>query len=175
MDGCDKEVVQVAWEVAAYAVAVCATAGAFALLMLVWRISRFLQRIERKVIGLADKTHGTLDEFAELTRSAQMTVHASTQAVDGFARLAEGARAIGGAAQTAADTLLRAAVFCRNRLLDLSGHDQKADDSEKSASVIADVFRYAGQLVRSCMTAGKRPDACHVPGTNADSDQGSEG
>lgn len=163
---------RVAWDIAAYAIALCATVAAGVTIVIVWRIGRLLRRMEQKVTGLADKADAALDEMIVLTQSVRSTVQSSSQVIDGFAHLAKGARVIGEAAESAAEAIVHTASFWRDRLLSIAGNGQAEEGSDRASSGLTDLVRYAGHLVFTRMSEGHRSSAHRHVGADADSHQG---
>lgn len=107
-----------AWTVAAYVLAaaglaliVAIAAAAVAVRRLVGRWNRLVERMERE-------TEDTLRQWRQLGGEATVAVEQCRRSLAGFESLAEGGRALGEAAQTAANAAAGAVIDWTDRLAD---------------------------------------------------------
>jgi hypothetical protein len=105
-----------AWDVAAYGVTVAVLMIAIACVIGIVRICRSLSRLDLTVERLSRETEASLMQCRLLAEETKEVIVISRHSLQGFSTLAEGAGALGEAAQTAAQTVAHAAAFCRERL-----------------------------------------------------------
>ncbi|WP_276356410.1 hypothetical protein [Cohnella caldifontis] len=91
-----------AWEAAGYAAAMAFVVTAFCMTALALKAIRTLSRVERHIDRLAGKADNALDQHAKLAQEACEAAVEARRSLEGFARFAEGARAVGQAAESAA-------------------------------------------------------------------------
>lgn len=128
--------------------------------------------MERFVEGLASKADVALDEMIVFAKSAQSLAQSSRQAVDGISRFADGARAMGEAAESAAQAAMHTALFWRDRLTPIAQNRSNEDAAKNAASGFADLVRYVRQLVNARISAENASGAHRHAGANADFDKG---
>lgn len=130
-----------AWDIAAYAIALSALIVAVAAAYGIVRAVRALGRAERTLHRVGDETETTLRHARLLAAEATEIARAGRQAVDGVAAFAEGARALGEAAQAAGQAATQAAAFWRDRLLFRRPAEQEQDEGDERAEGAPDLIR----------------------------------
>lgn len=130
-----------AWDIAAYAIALSVLIVAVAAAYGIVRAVRTLGRAERTLRSVGDETETTLRHARLLAAEATEIVRAGRHAVDGVAAFAEGARALGEAAQAAGQAAAQAAAFWRDRLLFRRPADQEPEAGEERAEDAPDLLR----------------------------------
>lgn len=154
-----------AWELAAYAIMIAVLAAAGVFIAAVLRLDRTLRRWDRTVNRLAGKADSVFDAYVILANEARETAEACRQAIGGFSRLADGARAIGEAAESAAQAAASAAWYWRERIASLLPRETD-EDAEWGPAYWADLLRAVGRRLRA---AAVFSDSRDRPGSSADS------
>lgn len=154
-----------AWTLAAYAVAVAVLLTAGALLALLWRLNRLLGRWDRMAERLAKQADQALEAYGRLADEAAETAAACRQTMSGFSRLAEGARAVGDAAESAAMAAVHAAEYWHDRLIAL-----RTSDGEAAAGMpgLIDYFRDLGRRIFARLADDTDSGDDRRPGSGAD-------
>jgi len=114
-----------AWDWAAYAVAAACLAAAAALVFAAVAVGRLLGRWDAKLARLERETEETLREWRRLGREAADAAERCRRGLEGFERLAEGGRALGEAAETAAKVAAAAVARWGERLSDSSAPERE--------------------------------------------------
>jgi hypothetical protein len=127
-----------AWDIAAYAIAAAALLAAGAIAAGVIRLCRSLSRLDRITEGVARKAESALDEWVLLAKEGRVTVEMCRTTASGFARLSDGARAVGDAAESAAEAAVQVASFWRDMAtLGSAPADEDLSGAESYWSAIA--------------------------------------
>jgi hypothetical protein len=161
-----------AWDIAAYAFALAAVVvgGAFAVGVI--GFCRSLGRLERMAEHTARKAEAALDECVRFAAEGRETAEMCRSMFGGFARLAEGARAVGDAAESAAEAAAHVAAFWRELA---TGRFASAAEEELTgaASYWSGVLRTVARNVgRSFYGVDSEPFRDSRPGANADPQTG---
>lgn len=154
-----------AWNLAAYALALAVLLTAGALLALLWRLNRMLGRWDRTAERLARQADQALEAYVRLAEEATGTAAACRQTMSGFSRLAEGARAVGEAAESAAMAAVHAAEYWHDRLVSLRTSD---GGSTVEVPGLVDYFRDLGRRIFARLSADSGSSDGFRPGTGAD-------
>lgn len=104
-----------AWEIAGYVLVFAAAVLSAVLTAGIVRLYRSLRRWDRMAIRLARKFETALDEIGRFAEEGRETAARCRETVDGFARLSEGARAVGDAAESVAAAAVHVTSFWRER------------------------------------------------------------
>jgi hypothetical protein len=110
------EGIMMAWDVAAYGITVAVLMIAGACVIGIVKICRSLTRLDLTVERLSRETEASLIQCRQLAEETKEAIVISRHSLQGFSTLAEGAGALGEAAQIAAQTAAHAVAFCRERL-----------------------------------------------------------
>ena len=167
-----------AWDWAAYgiALAVLTIAAAFVFGML--RISRSLQRLDRTVARVSIEAEATLLQCRHLANETREAIVISRQSLQGFVTLAEGARALGEAVQTAAQTAVHVTTLCRDSLIYPchAGSSSLVDDGQDSiqggTGSLAELGPVLWSLLKRSFGRTASSDSSKSPGTGADPSEG---
>jgi hypothetical protein len=104
-----------AWDVTAYGIAFAVTAIAAACVWGIVEACRSLRRMAASAERLSRETEAALTECRQLAEETAAAVRVGRRNIEGFAALAEGARVLGEAAQTAAHTVSHVAGIWKER------------------------------------------------------------
>jgi len=154
-----------AWDLAAYAITFAVLLSAGALFALMWRLNRMLGRWDRAAQRLARQADTAIEAYVRLAEESTETAVVCRQTMSGFSRLAEGARAIGEAAESAAMAAVHAAEYWHDRLIMLRSAD---DDAEVEVPGLIDYARDLGRRMIARFTMDSGTDARRQPGSSAD-------
>jgi hypothetical protein len=110
------EGIMMAWDVAAYGITAAVLMIAAACVIGIVKICRSLTRLDLTVERLSRETEASLIQCRKLAEETKEAIVISRRSLQGFSTLAEGAGALGEAAQIAAQTAAHAVAFCRERL-----------------------------------------------------------
>jgi len=154
-----------AWNLAAYAIALAVLLTAGALMALLWRLNRMLGRWDREAERLARQADLALAAYAQLAEEATGAAVVCRQTMSGFSRLAEGARAVGEAAESAAMAAVHAAEYWRDRLIALRTAEAGAA-SEMPGPI--DYFRDLGRRLFTRFAEDSGSGSGNRPGSGAD-------
>jgi hypothetical protein len=162
--------VKMAWDVAAYGIAAAVLAIAAACVIGIVKICRSLRRLDLAVEALGKETEAALRECGLLAEEARAAIAVSRQSLQGFAALAEGARALGEAVQTTAQTAVHVTALCRERLLSVipatSEHRHHTGNEPPDLSEIGRSL-WSWWKRRSSFESNS-PESCQNPGPSAD-------
>ncbi|TFE31554.1 hypothetical protein [Cohnella luojiensis] len=163
-----------AWDLAAYGITFGVMAIAMAFVMAVLTISRSLRRLDRAVAQVSKEAELSMQHCRQLADEARETIAASKKSLEGFATLAEGARALGEAVQTAAQTAVHVTDLYRECLISpfqaSSGfREEKIDRS----SDLMDMGRKLWSMWKNRPDGkGSPANNCHNPEPSADPSRG---
>jgi hypothetical protein len=110
------EGMRMAWQVAGYGIAAAAVAVAAAIVFALASLSRSVRRLERAAEAVGKEAEVSLRQCGSLAEEARETLALSRRSLEGFASLAEGARAMGEAVHAAAKTTARLTELYRDCL-----------------------------------------------------------
>lgn len=105
-----------AWDVTAYGITLAVLAIAAACVLGIVQCCRSLARIAASVERLSREAETALTECRKLADEAGAAVRAGRHSLKGFASLAEGARVLGEAAHTAAQSVSQVTAIWRDRV-----------------------------------------------------------
>lgn len=162
-----------AWDVAAYGItaAVLAIAGAF--VIGIGRTCRSLRGLDVAVERLSRETEASLIECRQLAEEAREAIVLSKQSMQGFSTFAEGARAIGEAARTAAEAATHITSFYRERFTSpVPDTSEKMEQSPHYQPDWTDIGRNLWLLWRKRTDRNPSADCNRNPGPSADPSQG---
>ncbi|MBW5445033.1 hypothetical protein GE107_03000 [Cohnella sp. CFH 77786] len=160
-----------AWDIAAYAAALGLLAVAGAISAAVFRLFGMLRRWDRMALRLANKADEAVDEYTRLAQEVRDMAELCRQTVSGFARLAEGARAVGEAAETAAQAAANAASYWHDRLTFRRSAERDGGMPGEPAEGMAGIVRYLRQVLRARKPAEPFGEDDY-PGASADPHSG---
>ncbi|TJY43545.1 hypothetical protein E5161_06635 [Cohnella pontilimi] len=127
-----------AWNVAAYVFAAAALIASVAFAAVMMRLSRSLSRWDRLAEGVVRKAEKALDESISFAREGRAAAELCRTTVGGFARLSDGARAVGDAAESAAEAAVYIASFWRDlATLGSAPPDEELNGAESYWTAIA--------------------------------------
>ncbi|MDB4868086.1 MAG: hypothetical protein JWR03_2419 [Cohnella sp.] len=135
-----------AWDVAAYAIAVAALTAAGIFAAGIIRLCRSLTRWDRMAEGFARKADSALDEYVRFAAEGRETAELCRSTFSGFKRLADGARAVGDAAESAAEAAAHVASFWRD--MATFGSGQGEDDVTGATTYWSGIVRTLAKNVR---------------------------
>ncbi|MCD9023186.1 hypothetical protein [Cohnella silvisoli] len=164
-----------AWDIAAYGITAAVLAIAAACVIGIAKICRSLSRLDATVKVLGKETEVSLRQCAKLADEASDAIAVSRQSLQGFATLAEGARALGEAVQAAAQTAAHVTVLCRERLTSLSPvPSEHRDQTACELPDLTELGRNLWSLWRRRTGNGQSSsESCQSsPGPSADPSQG---
>ncbi|RED65561.1 hypothetical protein [Cohnella lupini] len=163
-----------AWDIAAYAIAVAVLTVAAALTIGIVKVARSLALLEHTIANVGREAEVSLSQCKELAGEAREAIAASKRKLQGFATLAEGARALGDAAQAAAQAAVSVTELYRECLTApfqaTSGNrDRQSDDLD-----LADIGRRIWTMwrKRSDKEQEQPSDSCRQPRPSADPSEG---
>ncbi|WP_373229391.1 hypothetical protein [Cohnella sp.] len=122
-----------AWDLAAYGIMTASLTIAAAFVIGIVQICRSLRRLDTALGRLGKETEASLLQCKELAEEAKETIAASRQSLQGFSSLAEGARALGEAAQSTAQGIAKATALCRERLASIIPASTEHCDHNKAS------------------------------------------
>lgn len=159
-----------AWEIAAYAIALAFLVSAGAVTFVLFRVYRSFRRWDRMAIRFALKADSALDECVRMAREARETAEMCRSTLSGFAKMAEAARTVGEIADSAAQTAANIASLWRDRL-----SPESSEEHGGPAGLVfdwAEFGRYLGLYIRRRIFgyAGEPSDS--HPGKSADPFEG---
>jgi len=166
-----------AWDWAAYGIALAVLTIAAAFVFGMIRISRSLQRLDRTVARVSIEAEATLLQCRHLANEAREAIVISNKSLQGFATLAEGARALGEAVQTAAQTAVHVTALCRDSLTaPCRAASSPSEDSHHSiqgdSASLAELCRTLWSLWKRGIGRDASSDNCRSPGPGADPSEG---
>ncbi len=154
-----------AWNLAAYAIALAVLLTAGVLMALLWRLHRILGRWDRTAERLARQADQALVTYVRLAEEATETAAVCRQTMSGFSRLAEGARAVGEAAESAAMAAVHAAEYWHDRLIALRTAE---DGTAAEVPGLIDYFRDLGRRLFARFAVDSDSGGGRRPGSGAD-------
>ncbi|MFC5471771.1 hypothetical protein ACFPPD_24125 [Cohnella suwonensis] len=162
-----------AWELAGYAIAAAAAGIAIAIAFGIAKAVRALARMEAVLDRVGKEAESALRHCRKLSEEAEDAIRASRQRMQGFATFAEGARAIGEAAQTAARSAMEIAELYRDCLT--SPFHTASPSREADGEPVRELKELGRKLwalwrrrTDGDETSGSKPDA----GTSAEPSEG---
>lgn len=163
-----------AWHVAAYGITVAILMIAAAFVIGVKEACRSFRHLDATVDHLAKDTEETLQQCKQLAEEAKAAIVVVREGVEGFSTLAEGARALGEAAQEAAQGITSATALCRDRLsavvtVTSEYREKLAADNPKASVVAHHLWKW---WINRSAVSGTKSDSCKPSGPNADPSQG---
>ncbi|WP_027088085.1 hypothetical protein [Cohnella panacarvi] len=124
------------WEITAYAIALSVIAIAAVVVVAVARAVRTLGKIERTITRLSGETESSLRQLRELAEEATAIARSGRQTFESIATFAEGARALGEAAQAAGETATRVSAYWRDRLSFRKAAETEAEEERPAGERI---------------------------------------
>ncbi|MFB9278172.1 hypothetical protein [Cohnella cellulosilytica] len=161
-----------AWQVAGYGVAAAALAVAAAIVFAMASLSRSVRRLERTADAVGKEAEASLRRCGSLAEEARETLAVTREGLEGFASLAEGARALGEAVHTAAKTTVRLTELYRDCLAapfrQTAGEEQAGEAAEpvEWVRLLRSVWKSRRDRSRSSSAE------CRSPETGADQSEG---
>jgi len=155
-----------AWDLAAYAITLAVLLAAGMLVALMWQANRTLRRWDRMAEQLTHRTEGAIEAYARLAEEACETAAGCNRTLSGFSRLAEGARAMGDAAETAAIAATHTAAYWHERLTSV----QAAEGGGPAVGFpgLIDYLRGLGRRLATRHSADPAPEDSGRPEASAD-------
>ncbi|MFD0674208.1 hypothetical protein [Cohnella sp. GCM10027633] len=161
-----------AWNIAAYAIALSVLAVAFAVVFGVVRAVRALGRAERTLARVGDETEASLRQARRLAEEATAITRSGRETFESIAAFAEGARALGEAAQAAGDAAAQVTSFWRDRLIfKRRTESDSAEEEERATEARAewpDILRQLWKAWKSRHAAEADAEGSRYSGTSAD-------
>ncbi len=162
-----------AWEIATYAIAVSVLAIAAALTIGIVKLTRSLERLDHTVANVSKEAEASMRQCGELAGEAREAIAASKQRLQGFATFAEGARALGEAAQSAAQTAVGVTELYRECLTapfraQSANRDRQAEENLD----LADIGRRLWSAWSKRTGKEQSADHCEQPRPSADPTEG---
>ena len=160
----------IAWQIAAYAIALAVTVSAGVMALALFRVYRSFRRWDRMAVRFALKADNALDECVRTAREARETAEMCRSTLSGFAKVAEAARTVGEIADSAAQTAANIAALWREKL--------SAESFEEHAGPAGLVFDWAefgrllGLHIRRRIFGHDGVPSGTFPGKNADPIEG---
>jgi hypothetical protein len=163
-----------AWEVTAYGITAAVLVIAVASVFGIVRVCRSLRGLDRAVERLGSESEASLLVCRQLAEEARSAVAASKQSLQGFSALAEGARALGEAVQTAAQTAAHATAICREHLASfVPSSTSDKEELRTYGSPWADASRALRKLWRAHSESKEPSSECRdCSGPSAEPSQG---
>ncbi len=162
-----------AWDVAAYGITAAVLAIAAALVAGIVRICRSLKHLDRAVEVLSRESETSLRHCRELADEARAAIVVSKQSLQGFATLAEGARALGEAVQSAAQAAAHITAFCRERLTSpMPATSEHRDQAACEMPELTEIGRSLWSLWKRKTGKAQTSDCRESSGQSADPSQG---
>lgn len=163
-----------AWNITAYAIALSALSVAAAIVFGIIRATRTLSKAERTLVRVGNETEASLRQARQLAEEAAAITRSGRETFESIAAFAEGARALGEAAQAAGAAATQVTSFWRDRLT-LARRMDSADDEERAADARTewqDLLRqlwnaWRGRQTADTATAADAAGSQH-PGASAD-------
>lgn len=159
-----------AWELAGYGVTAAVVVIAAAFLYGVVNVVRSLRRLDQYVAKLSREAETSLQGCSRLAEEASEAIQVSRQSLQGFASLAEGARALGEAVQTAAQTAVHVTELYREILT--SPIRSASDDRDRGERETPNLSELGRRLWMMWKRAEGRTGSSRNPGTSADPSEG---
>lgn len=153
-----------AWVIAGYAASLALLAAAGCLVAATVRVFRILRKWDRLAGGVAVKADRAIGEYELLARDARQSVEEWRRAIGGVTRLAEGARAVGEAAESVAQAAVHTVDTWRGRIT--SWKSAAEDDGETDGKLPEWLELVLVRLINFFLKAGR------YPGTSADPNSG---
>lgn len=155
------------WEITAYVLSALGLIAIAAIAAAAVAVRRLLARWNRSLERLEQETEATLQQWRTLGREASETAEMCRRSLAGFESLAEGGRAIGEAAQTAAHAAASTVVEWTERLADRLS--ETADRQTRRLGEAMDWMEVGFTLwERLRRTASSTLPDSHQPGEPAD-------
>jgi hypothetical protein len=163
-----------AWDVAAYGITLAVLAIAAACVIGIARFCLSLRRLDAAVKVLGVETEASLLQCRQMAIEAKAAIADSRQSLQGFVTLAEGARALGEAVHTAAQTAAHVTAFYRDRLISsIPVSSVPPDPAACELPELTDIGRSLWSLWKRRSGIDRTPsDNCQNSGTSADPSQG---
>jgi len=166
-----------AWQVAGYAVAAAVLVAAAAIAIVCASAAKAIRRLDRSAVAVSREAEHSLRRCAELADEAGEAIALSKRGLEGFASLAEGARAVGEAGRTVADAAIRVTELYRERLsAPLRYGDCDGEDRDRSGTDAQELGRrlWSAWLGRFSERRAASSERRRSPGTDADATEGAE-
>jgi len=147
-----------AWQAAGYALAaaVLLAAAAFAIAMV--SAMKTIRRLDRVAAAVGKEAEETLRRCASLAEEAGEAIALSKRGLEGFASLAEGARAIGESARTVAAAAIRVAELYRDVLSAPFQTEERERESSAEGTDAPELGRTLWALLQRWLTEkGRSP------------------
>ena len=125
-----------AWEITAYAIALSVMAIATAVVFAVARAVRTLGKAERTLTRLGSESESSLRQLRELAEEATAITRSGRHTFESIAAFAEGARALGDAAQAAGEAATRVTAYWRDRLIFRKAAETEAEEEQAAGERI---------------------------------------
>lgn len=162
-----------AWEMAGYGIAVAVLVVAVAIVIGIMRMIRSLRCLDDAVANIAKEAEASLQQCRQLAEEAKEAIVDSRQSLRGFVTIAEGARALGEAAQTAAQTAVHVTGLYREYLT--APFHSLSDTPDQKAGEMPDLIvigRKLWSMLKSHSGKEHSSDSCQSPGSGADPSEG---
>lgn len=131
-----------AWELAGYSVAAAVLIVALSVLYGIVKLARSLRRLDHAVMNLSKEAEASLRQCSRLAEETSEAISVSRQSLQGFATLAEGARALGEAVQSAAQAAVQVTELYREKLTaPLQSCADKRDEKAGETPDLMDIGR----------------------------------
>ncbi len=148
-----------AWEAAGFAAALAFLAAAGFIAYAAFRIGRALARWDHTAERLARKADAALDEYIRLAQQTRETAESACRSIEGFSRLADGARAVGDAAESAALAAVHAAYAWRDRFASWMPETESGTGGGQPQDLAEMLRHLLARLLRSRIVRDRRPGA----------------
>lgn len=162
-----------AWEWAGYALFAAVIVVAAAVTIGIVSVTRSLRRLDSAVAKVSEEAKLSLQQCRKLAEEAREAVAVSRRSLQGFSTLAEGARALGEAVQTVAQTAVHVTEQYRDCLISpfrsTEDHDEQSADDALDHT---DLLRKLWSLWKRRFGNEPSVDCNQNPGTSADPSRG---
>lgn len=160
-----------AWQVAGYSIAAAALVAAAAIAVVGTALTRMLVRLQRTAVAVGEQAEASLRQCERLAEEAKEAAASAKTSLDGFAALAEGARAVGDAVQSAARTAAGIADHYRELLAPFvaDGDDERTGRGPERPDAVGTLLRlwrsrFGGDRRAEGRRDGPGADAEHAKG-----------
>ena len=147
-----------AWDWTAYSIAAACLAAAAALLIAAVAVGRLLRRWDAALARLERETEATLQQWRRLGSEAADAAERCRRGLEGFERLAEGGRALGSAAETAAKTAADAVIRWSDRVSESLAAEEKRTTHRASGPDWAEMGFGLWQALRDRLSGAEGPN-----------------
>ncbi|MFC5405264.1 hypothetical protein [Cohnella soli] len=162
-----------AWELAGYAIAVAMTTIAIAIALVIAKAVRSLSRLDACLVRVSQEAESSLRQCRQLAEEAEDVLRESRRGVQSFATFAEGARAIGEAAKTAARSATEVVELYRDCLVSpFQAASPSLEADEGPVSELKELGHKLWTLWRRRTDGGETSGSKSNSGTSAERSEG---